>query len=200
MVDEENKEIKEEEKVEETLNEDYGDMKKSFKKKLEKKDEEIEALKAEKEHWKNEYFRAYADTQNLRKTLQKDHQEALKYRAEGFIDSLLPVLDSFFLALETKPSTPEVANYLVGFQYIYKNLVSALESEGVKEIDPKVGDKFDSSTMNALESIEDEGEENIVKKVFSRGYMLHNRIIRPASVLVSVHHKKEENNEESRNA
>lgn len=200
MVDEENKEIKEEEKVEETSNEDYGDMKKSFKKKLEKKDEEIEALKAEKEHWKNEYFRAYADTQNLRKTLQKDHQEALKYRAEGFIDSLLPVLDSFFLALETKPSTPEVANYLVGFQYIYKNLVSALENEGVKEIDPKVGDKFDSSTMNALESIEDEGEENIVKKVFSRGYMLHNRIIRPASVLVSVHHKKEENNEESRNA
>lgn len=200
MVDEENKEIKEEEKVEETSNEDYGDMKKSFKKKLEKKDEEIEALKAEKEHWKNEYFRAYADTQNLRKTLQKDHQEALKYRAEGFIDSLLPVLDGFFLALETKPSTPEVANYLVGFQYIYKNLVSALESEGVKEIDPKVGDKFDSSTMNALESIEDEGEENIVKKVFSRGYMLHNRIIRPASVLVSVHHKKEENNEESRNA
>lgn len=200
MVDEENKEIKEEEKVEETSNEDYGDMKKSFKKKLEKKDEEIEALKVEKEHWKNEYFRAYADTQNLRKTLQKDHQEALKYRAEGFIDSLLPVLDSFFLALETKPSTPEVANYLVGFQYIYKNLVSALESEGVKEIDPKVGDKFDSSTMNALESIEDEGEENIVKKVFSRGYMLHNRIIRPASVLVSVHHKKEENNEESRNA
>lgn len=200
MVDEENKEIKEEEKVEETSNEDYGDMKKSFKKKLEKKDEEIEALKAEKEHWKNEYFRAYADTQNLRKTLQKDHQEALKYRAEGFIDSLLPVLDSFFLALETKPSTPEVANYLVGFQYIYKNLVSSLENEGVKEIDPKVGDKFDSSTMNALESIEDEGEENIVKKVFSRGYMLHNRIIRPASVLVSVHHKKEENNEESRNA
>lgn len=200
MVDEENKEIKEEEKVEETSSEDYGDMKKSFKKKLEKKDEEIEALKAEKEHWKNEYFRAYADTQNLRKTLQKDHQEALKYRAEGFIDSLLPVLDSFFLALETKPSTPEVANYLVGFQYIYKNLVSALESEGVKEIDPKVGDKFDSSTMNALESIEDDGEENIVKKVFSRGYMLHNRIIRPASVLVSVHHKKEENNEESRNA
>ena len=200
MVDEENKEIKEEEKVEETSSEDYGDMKKSFKKKLEKKDEEIEALKAEKEHWKNEYFRAYADTQNLRKTLQKDHQEALKYRAEGFIDSLLPVLDSFFLALETKPSTPEVANYLVGFQYIYKNLVSALESEGVKEIDPKVGDKFDSDTMNALESIEDDGEENIVKKVFSRGYMLHNRIIRPASVLVSVHHKKEENNEESRNA
>lgn len=184
--------------VNEKFDDDGDDMKKSFKKKLEKKDEEIASLKAENDHWKNEYYRAYADTQNLRKSLQKDHQEALKYRAEGFIESLLPILDSFFLALENEPATPEIANYLVGFKYIYKNLVNVLENEGVKEIDPKIGDKFDANLMNAIETVEDDGEENVVRKVYSRGYMLHNRIIRPASVMVSVHHKNEEKDDKNK--
>ncbi|MGM9873756.1 MAG: nucleotide exchange factor GrpE [Bacilli bacterium] len=167
--------------------------KKSFKKKLEKKDEEIASLKAQVDHWKNEYYRAYADTQNLRKSLEKEHKDAIKYRIEGLIDNLLPVLDSFFLALETKPANQEIANYLVGFQYIYKNLMSVLENEGVKEIYPKIDEKFDANTMNAIETIEDENE-NLVKKVYTRGYTLHDRVVRPAGVMVSVA-KKEENDQ-----
>ncbi len=177
------------------------DMKKSFKKKLEKKDEEIKRLQIENEHYKNEYFRAYADTQNLRKTLEKDHQEAIKYRAEGFIEGLLPILDSFYMALEgSKPSSKEIENYLVGFRYIYKNLVAVLENEGVSEIDPKECDKFDPLSMNAIETIYDEGEENIVKKVYSRGYKLHSRIVRPSLVVVSTHIKKEDDSKTESNS
>ena len=169
---------------------------KAFKKKLEKLNEEIEKLKAENDHWKNEYYRAYADTKNLRNSLEKEHQAAIRYRAEGFIEDLVPVLDSFYLALANEPTDPALKNYLIGFQYIYKNLESVLENEGVSEISPKVGDKFDPSIMNAMEVMEDEGEENLVKKVYTKGYKLHDRLIRPANVAVSAH-KKSDNNEDS---
>lgn len=160
--------------------------------KFKKYEDEIEKLKSEVEHWKNEYYRAYADTKNLRTSLEKDHSQAMKYRAEGFIDSLLPVLDSFHMALMNEPTDPALKNYLTGFQYIYRNLVAALESEGVTEIAPKLNDKFDANIMNAVDTIEDEGEENLVKRVYCKGYKLHDRIVRPANVTVTVKPSKEE--------
>ena len=183
------------ENEEETINVDEPPKKKD-KKKIEALENKIKELTKEVEKWKNEYYRAFADTKNLRNTLEKDHREALKYRAEGFIDSLLPVLDSFHLALGNEPTNPDLKNYLTGFQYIYRNLVSALESEGVIEISPKVGDKFDPSTMNAVDTVEDEGEENLVAKVYAKGYKLHDRLIRSVNVSVTVHPKKKEENTE----
>lgn len=182
-----NEEIKEKE-IEES-------PKKAFKKKMEKYEEEIDKLKADLDHWKNEYYRAYADTKNLRNSLEKEHLAAMRYRAEGFIEELLPVLDSFYLALANEPTDPALKNYLIGFQYIYKNFVAALENEGVNEISPKVGDKFDPSTMNAMDVEIDDGEEGLVKKVVTKGYKLHDRLVRPANVVVSAH-KKEEKTEE----
>lgn len=169
--------------------------KKSLWKKLDKLQAENEKLKADAEHWKNEYYRAYADTKNLRISLENDHKVAMKYRAESFIDGLLPVLDSFHMALANEPTDPNLKNYLVGFQYIYRNFVAALENEGVTEISPKVGDKFDSSVMNAVDSVETDQEENKVMKIYTKGYKLHDRLIRPANVSVSV--KKKENNDEN---
>ena len=179
-----------EEKLEEELVEKEN-PKKSFQKKLHKVEEERDKAIADMEHWKNEFYRAYADTKNLRSQLEKDHMQAIKYRAEGFIDELLPVLDSFYAVLKNEPSDPNLKNYLIGFQYIYKNMVSALENEGVKEITPNIGDKFSPETMNAVETREDEGEENRVLEVQFKGYKLHDRLIRPASVVVSIKHKEE---------
>ena len=170
---------------------------KSFQRKLHKVEEEKEKAQADAEHWKNEYFRAYADTQNLRKQLEKDHMSAMKYRAEGFIDELLPVLDSFYAVLKNEPTDPNLKNYLIGFQYIYRNLVSALENEGVTEIAPKVGDKFSPETMQAVETVESEGEENLVVDVHVKGYKLHDRLIRPANVTVSVKHKETKQEEKT---
>ena len=185
---------------EEKLNEEQEESveenpKKAFKKKLHKVEEQRDKALADVEYWKNEYYRAYADTQNLRKTLEKDHLAAMKYRAEGFIEELLPVLDSFYTVLKNEPTNPELKNYLIGFQYIYRNLVTALENEGVKEISPKPGDKFSPDTMNAVETVESDGEENLVVDVHVRGYKLHDRLIRPANVTVSVKHKEETNSE-----
>lgn len=166
--------------------------------KFKKYEEEIEKLKADAEHWKNEYYRAYADTKNLRSSLEKDHSQAMRYRAEGFIDGLLPVLDSFHMALMNEPTDPALKNYLTGFQYIYRNLVAALENEGVSEIAPNVGDKFSASTMNAVDTVEDEGEENLIKKVYAKGYKLHDRIVRPAMVAVTAKPKKQEEPEQNK--
>ncbi|MBO6280035.1 MAG: nucleotide exchange factor GrpE [Bacilli bacterium] len=167
-----------EEKQEEVVN-------KKEKKKIDKLAEENEKLKADVEHWKNEYYRAYADTKNLRNNLEKDYKEAMRYRSEGFIEDLLPVLDSFHMALANEPTDPALKNYLTGFQYVYRNLVSILENEGVKEISPNVGDEFDSRSMNAVDTEEGE-KENLILKVYGKGYKLHDRIIRPAMVQVSV--------------
>ena len=161
-------------------------------KKVAELEEQLAKLKADSEHWKNEYYRAYADTQNLRKSLEKEHSDIIKYRAIGFIEDLLPVLDSFHMALANEPTSQELKNYLVGFQFVYRNLVSVLENEGVKEISPNIGDKFSDKTMNAVDVTVQEGEENLITKVYAKGYELHGRLIRPAQVSVSKN-KKEEN-------
>ncbi len=165
----------------------HGNEKRIYKIKLEKKDQEIEKTKADLEHWKNEYYRSYADLQNLRKAIEKEHQEAMKYRAEGFVDKLLPVLDGFHMALLKEPNSPDLKNYLIGFQYIYNSLLQALESEGVSEISPKVGDKFNEKFMHAIDSIEQDGEENLIVSVYAKGYNLKDHLIRPAMVVVSKH-------------
>ena len=161
-------------------------------KKVAELEEQLAKLKADVEHWKNEYYRAYADTQNLRKSLEKEHSDIIKYRAMGFIEDLLPVLDSFHMALANEPTSQELKNYLVGFQFVYRNLVNVLENEGVKEISPNIGDKFSDKTMNGVDITVQEGEENLVTKVYAKGYELHGRLIRPAQVSVSKNKKEEE--------
>ena len=173
--------------------EELKEKKSKEEKRIKELEEELAKLKADVDHWKNEYYRAYADTKNLRNNLEKEHSDIIKYRAMGFIEDLLPVLDSFHMALANEPTSQELKNYLVGFQFVYRNLVSVLENEGVKEIAPNIGDKFSDKTMNAVDVTEQEGEENIITRVYAKGYELHGRLIRPAQVSVSKN-KKEENN------
>ena len=97
----------EEKNLEETV-EEKENPKKSFQRKLHKVEEQRDKAIADMEHWKNEYYRAYADTKNLRNQLEKDHLAAMKYRAEGFIEELLPVLDSFYTVLKNEPTNPEL--------------------------------------------------------------------------------------------
>lgn len=157
---------------------------------------QLEKAEAESDHWKNEYYRVYADTQNLRKSLEDDRREAIKYRSEGFIENLLPALDGFHMALDTPPKNEETKNYLIGFQYIYNQIVKTLEDEGVKELSPKPGDHFDSTFMHAVDSVEQDGPEGVVIRVYAKGYKLHDRLIRP--VMVSVSKKPQPKPEEKK--
>ena len=161
-------------------------------------DEKLAKLNADLEHWKNEYYRAYADMQNLRKQVEKDHREAIRYRAVGFVENLLPILDGFHMALQAEATSVEMKNFLVGFEFIYRNLLTVLENEGVTEIAPKIGDTFDPQTMQAIETVYDENAEpNKVIKVNVKGYRLHERLIRPSIVVVSTNKKDEPKQEEN---
>ena len=180
--EEKGEEIKQEDKEPKTVEILYSDF-------LKLKDA-AEVERKEKEEWKNKAYMAYADTANLRKSLEADHREALRYRAEGFVENLLPALDSFYMALSAEPNSQEAKNYQQGFGFIYNQLQTALSNEGVTEILPKVGDSFDPAFMHAMEVEETEGDENKVLQVYSKGYRLHEKLIKPAMAKVSK--KKED--------
>lgn len=146
---------------------------------------DLDKARSDAEHWKNEYYKAYADTQNLRKSLEEDHRSAIRYRAEGFVENLLPALDGFHMALDTPPKSEEIKNYLIGFQYIYNQIIKTLSDEGVSEIAPKIGDHYDATDMHAVDTISDPGPEGLILKVYAKGYKLHDRLIRPVMVGVS---------------
>lgn len=149
-------------------------------------EEQIGELEKQIEDWKNKYYLAFADTENLRKQYEKDQREFIKYRAMGFVDKLLPILDNFHMVLGKEVADPVLKNYLTGFQYIYRQMVEVLDSEGVKEIAPKIGDQFDERKMHAVDTEEhDDIPANQVVHVFTNGYILVDRLVRPAQVRVS---------------
>lgn len=177
------KQVKEEVEVEEN----------SLVKELE---EQISKLTEEASSWKNRYYEAYADMDNLRKKMEKDHQVMFKYRGQGFLEALLPVFDNFYYCFKFKPEDPTLAAYCKGFEMIYNQMVLALEAEGVKEIVPELNKKFDPSVMQAVD-VEDGEEDDLVLKVMNKGYMLKDRLVRPAMVVVSKKPQIEEEKEEN---
>ena len=189
----ENKEID----VEKEIDSDESSKKDEKKSKKEK----IEYLESQVAYWKNKYYEAYADMDNLRKHIEKDHAQVMKYRSQGFLEALLPSFDNFYNCFKFKPSDPTLAAYCKGFEMIYNQMSATLENEGVKEIVPSVGDKFDHTTMQAVEVVEGE-EDDLVTTVQLKGYMLKDRLVRPAMVVVSKIKKeeKDETSSESQNS
>lgn len=191
MEDKKQEEVLEEEKPQEekTIDNDQQEVKKS-------KKEKIEYLESQVNYWKNKYYEAYADMDNLRKQIEKDHLNMMKYRSQGFLEALLPAFDNFFNCFKFKPEDPTLQAYCKGFEMIYNQMGSALENEGVKEILPSVGSKFDHNTMQAVEIVDGE-EDDLIVKVNLKGYLLKDRLVRPAMVVVSKVKKQEENESKS---
>lgn len=159
---------------------------------------DLEKSKAEAESWKNKYYEAYADLANTRKYLEKDHETMVKYRSQGFVEKMLPALDSFEMAFMVEPTDPKIKNYCSGFKMILNQLTQALTDEGITTITPKIGDKFDVTKMHAIQTV-DGDEDNLVASIYVKGYMLKDRLIRPAMVVVTkkkAEEKKEPQAEE----
>ena len=128
---------------------------------------------------------------NTRKQNEKDRQQFIKYRSMGFIENLLPILDGFSRALSIPQEDPKIKNYLQGFNYIYRQMLEVLENEGVKKVTPKIGHVFDAKTMHAIDvEYREDMKENHVTSVYADGYLLHDRIVRPAMVVVSTKDKE----------
>ena len=189
----ETKETKEtKEVVEETLTEEKEEKEEKKASKFLKKNKRIEELEAqvaklqeELAASKNEYFKAYADAENLKKRLKNEADNVRKYRIQGFATEVLPVLDNLERALQSKVEDPNIKNFVKGFEMIYQQLVHILENEGVKEIDA-LNKPFDPNYHQALMQEAKEGvESGIVLEVLQKGYMLKDRVLRASLVKVS---------------
>ena len=144
----------------------------------------ISELEGENVRLKNEYLKAYADTENTRRRLQQEAEQTRKYRIQSFALDILPVLDNLERALAIEP-TPETESYRQGVEMIYQQLIHALTKEGVSEIEA-LGKEFDPNFHQALMMEAVEGAEpNHVVEVLQKGYLLKDRILRAAMVKVS---------------
>ena len=128
------------------------------------------------------WLRAKADTENIRKRAQTDVTNAHKYAIENISTELLVVMDSLEAALTVENATVE--NFKNGMELTRKQLAAVFDKFNIKLIDPK-GEKFDPHQHQAMCTVDSDLAPNTVVQVMQKGYMLHDRIIRPALVSVS---------------
>ena len=137
-------------------------------------------LKAEEHH--DAWLRAKAETENVRRRAQEDIAKASKFAVERFAAELLAVKDSLEAALAIE--TPSVESMKSGTELTLKQLVSAFEKAKLTELNP-LGEKFDPHFHQAISMLDSEQEANTVVTVLQKGYLLAERVLRPALVIVS---------------
>ena len=148
-------------------------------------EKENEQLKNDKEQLKNDYARAYADTENTRKRLNAEAEMNKKYRVQSFAKEILPVIDNIERALATEVNSEEAKNYRTGMEMIYKQLMTALQNEGVEVVET-LNKPYDANFAQAIMNRQVEGvEAGIVVEELQKGYKLKDRILRAAMVVVS---------------
>ena len=200
LAEEMNEEVKVEDKVqEEKTLETEESSKEEVKTKKEKKDkykEQIAKLEAELKEQHNEYLKVFAEMENTKRRLKEEAVKDRKYASQKVIGELINPIDMLCKIVASPAPSPEIANYLIGFQMITNQLMDILKGEGLTEIEA-LQKEFDPNLMQAMstESVEDT-PDNIVLKVMQTGYMYKDRILRPAMVVVNKKEQKENQEEE----
>ncbi|MCE2988995.1 MAG: nucleotide exchange factor GrpE [Burkholderiales bacterium] len=131
---------------------------------------------------KDEWLRAKAETENIRRRAAEDVLKAQKFGVEKMADALLAVKDSMDAALRVE--NPSMGSYKQGVELTARQLASVLEKFSIVELDP-VGQKFDPTKHQAIATVDSEQEANTVVSVMQKGYTLHERVLRPALVTVA---------------
>ncbi|WP_250450361.1 nucleotide exchange factor GrpE [Caballeronia sp. ATUFL_M2_KS44] len=130
-----------------------------------------------------EFLRAKAETENVRRRSQEDVSKAHKFAIENFAENLLPVLDSLEAALADQSS--DVVKVREGVELTLRQLTGALEKGRVTALNP-VGEKFDPHRHQAISMVPAEQEPNTVVAVLQKGYIIADRVLRPALVTVAA--------------
>ena len=148
--------------------------------------EEIEQLREEARKAQENWMRTAADFENYKKRAARERADASKYATESLLQKLIPVLDNFEAALTAADAASGDANALqTGVNMIYQQLKNALKEAGLQEVDA-TNQKFDPTVHEALSQAESsEVPEGHVLQQLRKGYKLHDRLVRPASVVVA---------------
>ncbi|WP_423407451.1 nucleotide exchange factor GrpE [Heyndrickxia sp. MSNUG] len=145
----------------------------------------IAELEAKLEDADNRYLRLQADFDNFRRRSRIELEASAKYRAQSVITDLLPAIDNFDRAMKMEVDNEQAKSLMQGVEMVYRSLLDALKNEGVEVIEA-VGKEFDPHLHQAVMQAEDENYgSNIVVEEFQKGYMLKDRVIRPAMVKVN---------------
>ena len=131
---------------------------------------------------KDDWMRAKADTENVRRRGQEDVAKAHRFGIESFAAELLAVKDSLDASLKVENASVE--SYRQGVELTARQLDAAFEKNALKAIDP-AGEKFDPHRHQAIGQVESDQEPGTVVSVLQKGYLLHDRVLRPALVMVA---------------
>jgi molecular chaperone GrpE len=152
-------------------------------------DDRLTALEAELADQKDRLLRALAETENVRRRAHREREDASKYAVTGFAKDLLSAADNLRRALESLPETEvmdeRTRNLLAGVAATERELLSVFERHGIRRIDPK-GEPFDHNFHQAIYEAERADQPSgTVVEVLQPGYVLHDRLLRPAMVGVA---------------
>jgi molecular chaperone GrpE len=129
------------------------------------------------------YLRAKAEGENIRRRAQEDIAKAHKFAVENFAESMMPVRDSLEMALLV--ATPTMESLKEGVDMTLKQLTAAFEKNKLVEVNPQPGDKLDPMKHQAVSMVPAEQAANTVVNVLQKGYMISDRLLRPALVTVA---------------
>jgi len=147
---------------------------------------ELEELRSEAIEHKDRYLRQLAELDNMRKRHDKERSDLRKFGAESLVKDILPVLDGFEKVEVGPQGSNEDDALRTGLILLKKNLFDVLAKHGLKAIDAENAD-FDPNFHQAIQRVEkDDLDHEIVLQVFAKGYLLNDRLIRPAMVSVGV--------------
>lgn len=149
-------------------------------------EEKIAALESENAELKDQLLRRAADFDNYRKRMIKEKQEAFDYANASLLADLLDSLDNFDRTVQAAQSATDVQSIADGIAMISRGLVSMLESKYNLSSYGEKGDSFDPEKHEAIGRSEGDVEEPVLAEVYLKGYMLKDRIIRHAKVMVTV--------------
>ena len=145
---------------------------------------ELAELKTKSAELADQFLRAKAEAENARRRAEEEVAKARKFGIESFAESLLPVVDSLEAGLAIQDASTEQIRE--GAQATLRQLVSALERNKVLAIAPAAGSKFDPHQHQAISMVPSEQEANTVVGVLQKGYLIAERVLRPALVTVSA--------------
>ena len=147
----------------------------------------VAELEAKNVELADAYLRAKAEMENIRRRADEEVAKSRKFAVESFAESLLPVCDSLHAAIAAQSAgqgTPE--QLLEGVQATLRQLSQALERNKVVEVNPPVGTKFDPHQHQAISMVPADQEPNTVVSVLQKGYLIAERVLRPALVMVAA--------------
>jgi molecular chaperone GrpE len=146
-------------------------------------EEKLQQTEAKLLELQDAFLRAKADGENIRRRAQEDIAKAHKFAIESFAESMIPVKDSLEMAL--KVETVSVEALKEGTEVTLRQLKQAFEKNRLLEINPTSGEKLDPSKHQAVAMVPAEQEANTVVEVLQKGYMIADRLLRPALVTVA---------------